>query len=368
MKLKFRFHCLGLPHTKTTRDFSHCAYTQKVWKFCKMMKDRGHYVIHYGVEGSNPPCDENVVVVSDELWRSVYGSVDKQTSNFFGWNQNDDVYTAFLEKGAAEVNARKEYGDFLLPFFGYGVKKLCDEVEGIIVVEPGIGYPDGQFADYKVFESYALLHSCWGADRVRKAIPNWYDVVIPNYFDIDEFDFCDKKEDYFLYIGRVFKGKGVGIAIEVCKQLGIKLKVAGHLDQSFVDDRDDWDSNIEYCGPVLPEERSKLIGGALGTFAPTWYVEPFGGVQVESLLCGTPTLTTDWGAFVENNIHGVTGYRCRTFRDFCLSAERLIQGKIDYKVCREHGEKFSLENIAPKYEKYFRDVSDAYEGDGWYSL
>ena len=37
-KKTFRIHVLGLPHTKTTKDFTACAYTQKVWKFCKMMK------------------------------------------------------------------------------------------------------------------------------------------------------------------------------------------------------------------------------------------------------------------------------------------------------------------------------------------
>ena len=334
-----------------------------------MMKDRGHYVIHYGVEGSDPPCDENVAVVSDELWRSVYGSVEKQTSTFFGWDQDDPAYKAFCKVGAREVNARRQRDDFLLPFFGHGARPLCDKVDDMIVVEPGIGYPDGQFADYKVFESYALMHACWGADKVRTATPNWYDVVIPNYFDLDEFDCQTEKEDYLLYIGRVYKGKGVGVALEVCQQLGVKLKVAGHLDEHFVEEyRSAWDSCAEYCGPVLPKQRNELVGKALGTFAPTWYVEPFGGVQVESLLCGTPTITSDWGAFVENNVHGVTGYRCRTFRDFCKAAEKLMIGSIDYRTCREHGERFSLENVAPMYEKYFGDILDLQTVDGWYAL
>jgi glycosyltransferase involved in cell wall biosynthesis len=366
----FRFHCLGIPHTKTHRDFSHCAYTQKVWKFCKMMKDRGHYVIHYGVEGSDPPCDENVNVVSDSLWRSVYGSVEKQTSKFFGWSQNDAAYQQFFKRTTEEVNKRKQKGDFMLPFFGLGAKPVCDAVDDVIVVEPGIGYPDGHFAKYRVFESHAMMHAAWGLEKVRRASPFWYDRVIPNYFDLDEFDFCDEKEDYFLYIGRVYVGKGVGIAIDACRQMGVKLKVAGHLDQEFKEGYgDDWDKWVEYCGPVLPARRNELMGKALGTFAPTFYVEPFGGVQVEAMLCGTPTMTTDFGAFVENNIHGVTGYRCWTHRDFCQAIERLCDGQIDYRACRAQGEKFSLENVAPKYESFFRDIHDVeLDRGGWYSL
>ena len=373
--MKFRLHVLSVPHTRTTKDYSMCAFTQKAYKFCKMMTERGHYVIHYGVEGSNPICSENVVVVPNEIYNKCYGDYDlKNKTQLLRYNQGDECYQTFCINAIKEIEKRKKPLDIILPFWNWGVKSVCDAFPDLICIDPSIGHANGSWLDYKIYESYAIYHAHQDLETIRYCHPmNNYEQVIHAFFDLDDFETNFNKESrlnsddpYFLYVGRIYNGKGVNIAIQVCEHLGVKLKIAGQLGEEY--QNYPWNDKIEYVGGVGIKERTELMKNAIASFIPSQYIEPFGWVQVENLLCGTPIITPDWGAFTEINLDGLTGYRCKTFDDYVNAALNCLEGKIDYTFCRKYAENFSFDNIAPKYEKFFEDVINLYINNGWYTI
>lgn len=358
---KMRFHLLGLAHLATNRTNSACAYTQKVLKLAKIIKNYDHTLYFYGVEGSEVVCDESITVSSQDILVRCYGDYDK-SKEFFKHHPFDLAHRTFNQNAIKAINERKQTQDVLLCPMGNYQKPIADAVE-LLTVESGIGYT-GVFSNYRIFESYAWMHYIYGL--LNQSDGSWYDAVIPNYFDINDFPFKAEKEDFLLYFGRIIHRKGVQVASDVAKATGNQLYIVG---QGSLDDPTEGlqlssEKHIKYFPAVGPEERAWFLGNAKAVLMPTYYLEPFGGVNVEAQLCGTPVITSDWGAFPETVLHGVTGYRCRTFEEFCWAVKNIH--RIKPEDCRKWTEtNYSIERIGRMYEEYFQRINNLFQ-KGWY--
>lgn len=351
----YTFHVVSLPHTQTTAEFTHCAYTQKVRKFCTMMTDLGHEVILYASEENEARVSELVTCITKEKQQEIFDN-SEHTSKFFDitWDPQHVHWTYMNSNVIDEMRRRIRPKDFISVIGGLCQQSIAEAFPDNMTVEYGIGYT-GTFAKYRVFESYAHMHWVHGYQQDDNG--SFYDTVVPNYYDVEEFPYAKSPDDYYLFIGRLVDRKGYRIAQEVCQKLGKRLIVAG---------QGEFAGYGEYVGVVGVEERGKLMSRAKAVFVPTTYMEPFGGVHAEALLCGTPVITTNFGVFTETVENGVNGYRCDVFQDFLDAVARVEAGELNRQAIRRAARKrFGTDAVAQLYQSYFDRLNDLW-ADGWY--
>jgi glycosyltransferase involved in cell wall biosynthesis len=188
--------------------------------------------------------------------------------------------------------------------------------------------------------------------------------VVPNYFDPRDFDSTQEREDYALFIGRLGTNKGLDIAIDACKRLGVRLKVAGQGGPEGIGLKE-WPEHVDFIGYADIPTRKALMAKARFGFLLSTYWEPFGGTAVEMMMSGCVPITTDFGAMTEYIVDGVNGFRCNTMGDI-LRAMRNID-KIDRENMALFAfQNFSLDAVRPKFERAFSDFRDIWNGKGWY--
>jgi len=381
-KNKIRLHILGLPHTITSNKYSHCAFTGKVLRFCEMMVAVGYEVFHYGIETSETKASTNIDVLKLNEWNELR----KKSLKFLNSNMTDtDIELALENKkkfvgdlGNVSTPLYKEFNNKLkhhiinnyrststdiicLPF-GQAHDEALKNLN-VVCVESGIGY-ENSYRDYRIFESYAILHQTMALEK-KQARHYWF--VIPNYYKLDEWVVNLNPIPHRVgFFGRICDIKGCGIIVEIAKRLpNIQFIICGQGDPSkFL-----VYPNIVYKEPIEGLERSNFLGSLNVLLAPTYYIEPFCGVNVEAQLCGTPVISNDCGAFTETIENFKTGILAHTLEDFCQGVRMGLEGYFDREYISSRASKlYGMETIGYKYDYVFKNILDVHNGrNGWYS-
>jgi len=128
--------------------------------------------------------------------------------------------------------------------------------------------------------------------------------IINNPFYLTEGVSPEKKEDYFIYCGRLSEEKGVDTVIRALKNnKNLKLKIVGlgpeekkliQLTESL-----DLKKQVLFLGWKQGIELQKLISSAKALVLPSRWLENFPLIALESLALGTPIVASDIGGIPE---------------------------------------------------------------------
>jgi glycosyltransferase involved in cell wall biosynthesis len=186
-----------------------------------------------------------------------------------------------------------------------------------------------------------------------------YIATIHHGIDVAQFPFSGAESDYLLFFGRIHPDKGVYEAIQVAQRVGMKLVIAG-----IIQDQDYFTSQVEpyidgttvdYLGSVGPDQRADVLGQALALLHLISFDEPFGLSLIESMACGTPVIAFDRGSMPEIIRDGETGYIVRDIEG-AINAVAAVE-TIDRSICRADVERrFTSTRMARDYVRVYEKI------------
>ena len=211
-----------------------------------------------------------------------------------------------------------------------------------------------------VFEKYddiAHYVAISDADRHPRLT---YDATIHHGIDVDAFTAGAGDGGYLLFLGRIHPHKGTATAIEVARQAGRPLVIAGIVqDAEYF--RDAVEPHIDgvnviYLGPIGPVERDRVLGAAVALLHLIDFEEPFGLSVIESLATGTPIIATPRGSLPELIDDGQTGFLVEDVPAAVAAVNRL--STLDRANCRAAAHRrFGSERMIDEYERLFIAVA-----------
>jgi len=373
-------HVIGLFHTIVNQEHSHCAFTGKVLRFSRMMKQFDYNLIEYSNGKTESECDIHVNILSSTKLASLKDEC-KEQKDFHGdfAIYGSNLWTKFNKKLLSVIPKYVKDGDIICYPFGNCHPDLLLMFPNCYHIETGIGYPEC-FLNFRIYESNAWMHWHYGKERVNDG--HNYHWVAPNYYDLRDWTLNSQstpavdsaESSYILYFGRITPKKGLATIVEIAKaikngstapQVPKKIIICGQGNQEYIDKLTTENDNIIYKGAITGRERSELLGNAYCLLMPTVFIEPFGGAGIEGMLCGTPLLASTYGAFSETIVDGENGFKCNTLGDWILglnSVPTLSRKKLGERA--RH--KYCLETVGKKYDTIFKEIKDL-AGEGWMS-
>ena len=373
------FHVLGVATTETNKRFSGCPYTTNARYLIDLLIGEGHQVKHYCNVGSETTA-ENIFVTPKDFLANAFGE-DHETQYHAdpkppAWGR---VLKDFSIAAAAEIRKHiKPYDFVILPSDGsHDVIGYLEDIPNIRIVESNVGYHD-PVAKYRIFHTHTW-RSAWRG-RVNRAndfyemfkdkepfishnpnvmVPIWEprlveDTVIPPMFDPNDFPCETEKEDYFLFLGRIIRNKGIIEAIRLAEEVGTKLVIAGpgDFEREFGMKPP---KHVEFIGMANFEVRAERLAKARCLLAFSLYDEPCGYIAPEAFLSGTPAITIDTGGFTETNRDGVSGFKGECYSDWVDAVGKLPT--LDPKAIRQYAlDHFTPNAVKAKYDRFWQRI------------
>jgi len=319
------------------------------------LRERGHEVIAFGSDDS----EEGVIGLAPAAWRKDLGRFETQALREVTYVAS--VYRALTEDGLGD---------------GVDVIHEHSGLVGALAARTLARAPVLHTVHGPLTEGYRTAFEALGADiglvaishhqRSTAATLNWVGTV-HNAVDIDTLQTAKpgEKRPYLVVLARVCADKGQHIAIEVAQRTGMRLVMAGKVENT-PDSREYYERYIEpqldgdrivHIPNVAGLQKAELLARATAMLAPITWPEPFGLSMVEAIVSGTPCIAFHQGAAPELIEDGRTGFIVGNVEEMVEAVARVED--IEPARCSLLGRhRFAPEAMVAAYEELFIAAAD----------
>ena len=179
-----------------------------------------------------------------------------------------------------------------------------------------------------------------------------YAATIHHGIPLEEFTLQQRPGDYLLYFGRIHPDKGTKEAVELARRTNRRLVLAGivHDEPYFQAEVAPYldGEQIVFVGSVGPQERDRLLGGAVALLHLINFAEPFGLSVIEAMATGTPVIARPLGSMPELIEEGVNGFLVADV-DAAVEALRRVPALDRRAVRATVAQRFSAERMVDDY-------------------
>jgi glycosyltransferase involved in cell wall biosynthesis len=211
----------------------------------------------------------------------------------------------------------------------------------------------------RVFERYNDVGNYVAISDADRHANLDYAATIHHGIDMGEFELGRGEGGYLLFFGRIHPDKGTVEAIDAAERAGVPLVIAG-----IVQDQDYFDrlvaprldgERVRYLGPVGPQRRGELLGGALALLHLVNFDEPFGYSVVEAMACGTPVIAPGRGSMPEIVRPGENGFLVGSREEAVAAAQ--ASGELDRRGVRASVEqRFDVGRMVDDYLRLYEAI------------
>ncbi len=165
----------------------------------------------------------------------------------------------------------------------------------------------------------------------------------------------DKKEDFFLFVGRLRDYKRLDLAISATKELGYRLFVVGE-GENLNSLKAKTGEGVNFMGRVSREKLRELYQKAKALIFPG--LEDFGIVPLEANACGTPVIAYKGGGALDTVIEGETGIFFEEQNKDALieTILKFEKMKFDKEKMYKNAERFSKKRFKEEFKKFINEI------------